>query len=89
MFVMEPIYGGVTVGIQVQLVCITLDQVLNYSLCVVVAGKLCLLCEPRGELGKRLTSSNYPHCYECNPGWDLKPFFSQQLSALQSWLDSE
>ena len=33
MFVMNPIYGGITVGIQVQLMCIPLDQFLNFSLC--------------------------------------------------------
>ena len=87
MFVMEPIYGGVTVGIQVlKLIYIILDRVLNFSQCAAVAGKLCLLCKPRGELGKRLSSPDYPHCHECDTGWDMNPPF--QLNHL-GWMDSE
>ena len=73
MFVMEPIYGGVTVGIQVRLICVVLF--FNFHQCAAVVGKLRLLCQPRGQLGKRLSSPDDPYCHERHTGWHLRTSF--------------
>ena len=72
MFVMEPIYGGVTVGIQVGLICVCF---FNFHQCAAVVGKLRLLCQPRGQLGKRLSSPDHPYGHERHTGWLLKTSF--------------
>ena len=80
MFVMEPIYGGVTVGIQVGLICVVLVHVFNFHQCAAVVGKLRLLCQPRGQLGKRLSSPDHPYCHERHTGWRLRTSFRNDSS---------
>ena len=39
------------------------------------SGKLRLLCQPRGQLGKRLSSPDHPYCHERHTGWNLGTSF--------------
>ena len=52
-----------------------LDLILQLLLAA-PSGKLRLLCQPRGQLGKRFASPNHPHRHECHSGLIASSMFS-------------
>ena len=51
MFVMEPIYGGVTVGIQVRRICVVLVHVLTFTNVQLLLGSYVYFANPEANWG--------------------------------------